>query len=246
MNTISEFISHLSEQPWSSWTSADYTLEQWHAACLIHQHDGPPTSKGQCKLPVKTPNGTVNRNGVHAAAAALAGARGGVHASADEKNRAKAAIRRLYAQMDEKPPPSMAQSNVWDFIKHHGVKGMHWGVRKDRSGKSRSTERTRFSKSPKKLTNEELKRRIARMETEKRYNELNKRDISAGEKLASEILTNTGRTVVTTIAVGGALLAIKTALNAKFGSGSPRSAARTQLGLKALPDIGTIVTKRGK
>ena len=78
------------------------------------------------------------------------------------------------------------QSNVIDFIDHHGVKGMHWGVRggkgTPRAGK---TERTRFAKSPKRLTNAELEKRIKRMETEKRYNDLNKRDISAGQKLAT-------------------------------------------------------------
>lgn len=240
MNKVTEFISHLSEQPWSSYTKTDYTLEQWHAACLIHQHEGPSTSKSQCKLPVKTPNGAINRNGVHAAAAALAGARGGVDASAEQKASAKAAIRRLYAQMDEKPPPSMGQSDM-DFIDHHGVKGMRWGVRKARSGTSRGTERTKFSKSPKKLTNEELKRRISRMETEKRYNELNKRDISAGEKLASEILTNVGRTVVTTVATGAALLAIKSLVNNKMDT---RNVARAKLGLPLLENIGGAIVKR--
>jgi hypothetical protein len=139
---------------------------------------------------------------------------------------------------------TVKQSNVLDFVKHHGVKGMHWGVRKSQSASP--TARTKFSKSPKKLTNDELKRRIARMETEKRYNELNRRDISAGEKLASEILTNVGRTAVTTVATGAALYGVKLALNAKFGSGSPRSVARTNVGLKPLADIGSIVTKRGK
>lgn len=215
---LQEFIAHLSEQPWSNYTKADYTLEQWHAACLIHQHEGSPTSKSECKLPVKTPTGAINKNGVHAAAAALAGARGGVNASPEQKASAKAAIRRLYSQMNEEPPPSMKQSNVEKLLEHYGTKGMRWGVRKprgDRSafrarakakseasdkGEERHKERTVYGKAPERLTNAQLEARIKRMDMEKRYNDLNKRDVSAGEKFAVDIATNVGKQVITNIA----------------------------------------------
>jgi hypothetical protein len=130
-----EFLAHLSEEPWSNFTKADYTPEQWHAACLIHTHEGEPTSKSECKLPVKTPDGALNRNGVHAAAAALAGARGGLKGvSDDQKKKAGNALKRYYAQLDEEPPESLAQS-VADVgaafvLEHYGVKGMRWGHRK--------------------------------------------------------------------------------------------------------------------
>jgi 2'-5' RNA ligase len=130
-----EFLAHLSEEPWSNFTKADYTLEQWHAACLIHTHDGDPTAKSECKLPVKTPDGALNRNGVHAAAAALAGARGGLKGvSDDQKKKAAGALRRYYTQLNEDPPESLTQSAVdlgSEFVlEHFGVKGMHWGQRK--------------------------------------------------------------------------------------------------------------------
>jgi hypothetical protein len=108
-----EALAHISEASWSNYTKADYTLGQWHAACLIHTHDGEVTSKSQCKLPVKTPDGTLNRNGVHAAAAALAGARGGLSGvSADQKKKAGNALKRYYSQLDEEPPESLSQSNI--------------------------------------------------------------------------------------------------------------------------------------
>src|SRR5580765_5794043 len=143
---VVDFIEHLSEKPWSDFTKADYTLEQWHAACLIHQHDGPPTSKDQCKLPVKTPNGAVSRNGVHAAAAALAGARTPINASADEKNKAAKTLIHYYRQMNETPPPSLLQhSDIENLLEHHGTKGMKWGVRRDKGHEGESA-------SPKKIT----------------------------------------------------------------------------------------------
>jgi 2'-5' RNA ligase len=130
-----EFLAHLSEEPWSNFSKADYTLEQWHAACLIHTHEGEPTSKSECKLPVKTPDGALNRNGVHAAAAALAGARGGLKGvSDDQKKKAGNALKRYYSQLDEQPPESLSQS-VADLgaefiLEHYGVKGMRWGQRR--------------------------------------------------------------------------------------------------------------------
>lgn len=151
-------LMHVSEQPWSNYTAADYTVEQWHRACLIHQHQGAPTSKSECKVPVRTPDGALNRNGVHAAAAALAGARGGVNASPEQLSSAKAALRRLYSELGEESPDSLKHEDVKDeipetqveplndvtqpnlgdaveeFLSHYGVKGMKWGTRKSTPG----------------------------------------------------------------------------------------------------------------
>jgi hypothetical protein len=119
-----EALAHISEAAWSDFTKADYTVEQWHAACVIHLHDGAPTSKSQCKLPVKTPNGALNRNGVHAAAAALAGARGGLKGvSAEQKKKAGNALKRYYAQLDEDAPESLSQAEKFiNTLQHHVVK----------------------------------------------------------------------------------------------------------------------------
>jgi hypothetical protein len=126
-------MPEISEKPWSSYTEADYTLEQWHTACLIHLHDGVPTSKSECKLPVKTPTGTLSRAGVHAAASVLAGGRGGVDAPPEKIAAAKKSLMRLYAQLSEKAPPSMTHFNTVEAtLAHYGVPGMKWGIRKRR------------------------------------------------------------------------------------------------------------------
>jgi hypothetical protein len=98
----------VSDLPWSSFSQADYDVAQWHRACLIHLHDGPPTAKNQCKLPVREPDGTLNRNGVHAAAAVLAGARGGVDAPRTQIIKAARQIVSLYRNvLNETPPESV-------------------------------------------------------------------------------------------------------------------------------------------
>jgi len=100
-----------SDKPWGSISESDYRdADQFCAACLIDLNPpGKDKVKANCKLPVREPGGAYNRNAIHAAAAALAGARGGVQAPPDEKRKAARALLRLYRQMDETPPESLKQ-----------------------------------------------------------------------------------------------------------------------------------------
>jgi len=61
------------------------------------------------------------------------------------------------------------------YLEHYGIKGMRWGVsRSDKKlAKARASSRTIYEKGPKELSANELKRRVNRMETEKRYVALN-------------------------------------------------------------------------
>ncbi|MEM4406546.1 MAG: hypothetical protein QXS68_05820 [Candidatus Methanomethylicaceae archaeon] len=97
----------ISDKPWSRFSESDYSLEQWYEACLIKPPKSEYTAKSQAKLPVLEPDGTLNKNGVHAAAAALAGARGGIKASPQEKKKAARALIRLYRQLEEEPPETI-------------------------------------------------------------------------------------------------------------------------------------------
>lgn len=185
-------ISHISDRAWSSYKESDYSVSQWHNACLVHNHTGPPTSKNQCKLPVKTPNGAVNSNGVQAAAAALAGARGGVKdISQDQRASAITALKGHYKDMGKELPPSLQHSSVEEFLSHHGIKGMHWGFR-NASVRKQSPEHKLATRLKKKhlseLTNDELKKLNERLNFESNYKRLNPTKIKKGKLTAKEIL----------------------------------------------------------
>jgi len=97
----------VSDTPWSNFTQADYTPEQWRRACLIDTGQGATDSKDRYKLPVREPSGALNRGGVHAAAGGHGV--GAVQGVSPEKKRAAArALVGLYrGQLGEDPPPGL-------------------------------------------------------------------------------------------------------------------------------------------
>jgi hypothetical protein len=246
-HSVSDFIEHLSEKPWSMYTKADYSIEQWHAACLIHQHDGPPTSKDQCKLPCKTPNGAVNRNGVYAAAAALAGARGGVQASARQKDAAARTVARYYKEMGKEPPPSITKhSNTSEFIEHYGVKGMHWGIRnRIQRRRTKKETRTRAAREQlllrrRQISDTDLKTFVERLNNEKKLKALINEDLKPGRTAVKKFLGSTGGRVAATVATGAATVAVKYAVERKL---TPKK-ERKKIKLDPLETAGIIA--RGK
>lgn len=93
-------------------------------------------------------------------------------------------------------------------------------IRRDRGGSvTKTKERTRFTKSPKRLTNAELEQRIKRMQMEKLYNDLNRKDISKGRALTTEILGGAGKNVARKTATAGLTFAVQQALKKKGGEG---------------------------
>lgn len=88
-----------------------------------------------------------------------------------------------------------------DYLVHYGIKGMHWGIRKDRDrgllGKKRRSysedyTSSRKKKDPRSMTNEELQKRITRYNLEKQYRNLEPTTLNRGWELATKILKISG------------------------------------------------------
>lgn len=102
-----------------------------------------------------------------------------------------------------------------DYMYHHGVKGMKWGVRKSRVKPSRSKkretsdrsirkDRLKASKSRRKLSDSELDARIKRLEKEKKLRTLTEEEINPGRTMVKNQLKKVGAAAVAGGAVVGA------------------------------------------
>lgn len=89
------------------------------------------------------------------------------------------------------------------YLAHYGVKGQKWGVRRSKKqlARARASQKTAYKSSPSKLSDTELKRRVSRMETEKRYLDLNPITARKGKDYTSKLMSTAGSVAVST-AVG--------------------------------------------
>lgn len=85
-----------------------------------------------------------------------------------------------------------------DALVHYGVKGMKWGVRKARPLSSNSKrKKTSAQIKLKQMSDEDLKKRIARLEMEKKYKELTAPQKSKGSKFVASVLETAGKDIAT-------------------------------------------------
>jgi len=97
----------LSSAPWDG-AASRFTPQQWRASCLVDTGDGASDAKSRYKLPVREPGGAYNRAALGAAAAALAGARGGsMNIPASAKKSAARKLVSLYNRFNLPIPPSL-------------------------------------------------------------------------------------------------------------------------------------------
>lgn len=132
--------------------------------------------------------------------------------------------------------PYNESNNVRDFsvsteapvnsLYHFGIMGMKWGVRRPRGADGRIVEGSRGSedhnkardlkkKGARNLSNAELKSYVERMNLEKQYSNLNKKEISAGRKFVTDVLVTAGKTTLTNFAAKQMTTALEKAVTKK-------------------------------
>lgn len=139
-----------------------------------------------------------------------------------------------------------------DTLIHHGIKGMHWGIRRTpeqlarasgrsvketarkekesaASGKAASSSSS-SKKSLSDLSDDELRARISRMELEKRYRDLEKSDAkpksTRGRDFCLNVLETIGKNTLTNIGTQAANHVLGEAINKIAGVSSDDKAHR--------------------
>lgn len=97
--------SGVSDAPWDG-SESRFTPEQWRHSCVLHKAD--TLNKSDHGFPIREPDGTLNRNAVHNAAARINQAQ----ASPEQIAAAKAALRGAYKTLGEDAPASIRSAAV--------------------------------------------------------------------------------------------------------------------------------------
>ena len=77
-------MATFSDAPWDG-SESRFTLEEWKRSCLIDTGEGDPNSKERYKLPVREPDGTLNRNAIRNARSRISQVQGAGKAAAAKR-----------------------------------------------------------------------------------------------------------------------------------------------------------------
>jgi len=102
---------------------------------------------------------------------------------------------------EDEAAQSAIDEQVDNVLAHFGVIGMKWGVRKDRSsGESRSGAQSAEAKP---LTDQQLRDAVSRLQLERQYKDLTKRELSPGQRFVKESMQQAGKAVVSAMITKG-------------------------------------------
>lgn len=119
-----------------------------------------------------------------------------------------------------------------DYIFHHGIKGMRWGIRRDktsgsggsrRGGKTLAQQRAENQqrkdvKNRRVMKLDELRRKVERLKLEKELKDLTDEQLNPGITGAKKALGQIGSKVLITVGTGVALYGAKAAISKQFSA----------------------------
>lgn len=120
---------------------------------------------------------------------------------------------------------------------HYGMKGMKWGVRKDRNSK-KATRKTRKEIATRQARKDAYSRRrtlkqgdldalVKRLEQEKKLKTLLNEDLNPGRTFVNNSMKTAGGKVLTAVATGVGVTLVATVLAQNWGSGAVGRAVST-------------------
>jgi hypothetical protein len=90
--------------------------------------------------------------------------------------------------------PVVHTIDIFEFLEHHGVKGMHWGIRNKKPRKSQSgdfkTTHPLRRRNPSELTNRQLRLVNDRINLEQNYRRLNPSKVKVGSAVAKSVIAS--------------------------------------------------------
>lgn len=108
------------------------------------------------------------------------------------------------------------QWQQYGYLAHYGIPGMRWHIRRSPQQLAVSRDHAEAqvlrSKKAGELSNEEMRKLTARMQLERSYKDLSKKEVSIGRQVAEKIIVGSLTTVGTAVATAAIRYAINQAL----------------------------------